>query len=170
VTWAAVSGATSYTLQRANNPSFTGAVIAYTGALTSYSQSGLADGTYYYRVRAANSCGNSGWLSEGAVIVGNCDDEFFVDTASPPTCAGNSPCYGTIEEAVNEGDTMHTALIREGTYTEDVVCSQSKTVTVQALDAEYISPSDVYLDGSLTIATGTLIFDKGRLVIGSPSN
>ncbi len=70
VTWAPVSGAADYTLQRAANAAFTGAVTVYTGAATSFTQSGLAKGTYYYRVRAGSDCGNSGWLAGGAIVVG----------------------------------------------------------------------------------------------------
>jgi hypothetical protein len=69
VTWAAVTGATGYTLQRSTDPGFAGAVTAYAGALTSYSQSGLTEGTYYYRVRAENTCGNSDWRTGSAVEV-----------------------------------------------------------------------------------------------------
>lgn len=70
VSWAAASGAISYTLQRANNPSFSGATTLFTGAATSYNESGLADGNYYYRVRANNTCGSSGWRNGGQIVVG----------------------------------------------------------------------------------------------------
>jgi len=69
VGWSAVSGATSYTLQRATNSSFTSAVTVYNGASFSYSQTGLNNGTYYYRMRANNSCGSSGWRNGGAIVV-----------------------------------------------------------------------------------------------------
>ena len=69
VSWTAVSGADSYTLQRSTNASFTDADDVYAGSSTSYNQSGLGDGAYYYRVRASNSCGESGWRSGSAVTV-----------------------------------------------------------------------------------------------------
>jgi hypothetical protein len=69
VSWSASSGATSYTLQRATNASFTGAVMVYGGSSTSYNQTGLGDGTYYYRVNASNVYGSSGWRNGGPVVV-----------------------------------------------------------------------------------------------------
>lgn len=65
LSWNSVSGATSYTLQRATNSSFSsGLTSVYSGGSTSYSNTGLNAGTtYYYRVRASNSSGNSSWSS-----------------------------------------------------------------------------------------------------------
>jgi V8-like Glu-specific endopeptidase len=69
VSWSSVSGATSYTLQRATNSSFTSATTVYSGSSTSYNQTGLGNGTYYYRVRANSSCGSSGWRNGGAISI-----------------------------------------------------------------------------------------------------
>ena len=69
VSWSSSSGATSYTLQRATNASFTGAVTEYSGPSTSYNQTGLGDGTYYYRVSASNVYGSSGWRNGGPIVV-----------------------------------------------------------------------------------------------------
>jgi len=69
VSWGASSGATSYTLQEAANPSFTSATTAYSGAGTSASITGKAAGTYYYRVNASNEYGNSSWSNVQSVTV-----------------------------------------------------------------------------------------------------
>jgi len=69
VSWGASSLATGYTLERAVNSSFTGATTAYSGPLTSYSQTGLNPGTYYFRVKARNNCGASAWTAGGAIRV-----------------------------------------------------------------------------------------------------
>jgi len=71
VSWSSVSGATNYQLWRSQDSDFSPATVAYNGSNTSYSETGLADGTYYYRVIASNDCGASGWRSGGAIIVGD---------------------------------------------------------------------------------------------------
>ena len=63
VSWASVSGATSYLLERATKPDFSDPVPIYTGAGTSLNETGVPIGNYWYRVRASNSCGDSGWTS-----------------------------------------------------------------------------------------------------------
>lgn len=56
-TWASVSGATGYVLERATNSSFSaGLTTVYTGSLLTDTNSGLTPGTtYYYRVHATKS-------------------------------------------------------------------------------------------------------------------
>ena len=61
VSWNSVDLATSYTLQEATNASFSGAVTRYYGSDTWWIATGKAPGTYYYRVKASNSWGDSGW-------------------------------------------------------------------------------------------------------------
>ena len=56
ISWGASTGnVTAYQLQEANNSSFTGAVLAYSGTSTSKAIGGKDNGTYYYRVRACNT-------------------------------------------------------------------------------------------------------------------
>lgn len=61
VSWQPASGAETYTLQEATNPGFTGAATVYTGSDTAWSAMNKPVGMYYYRVRATNCAGNSGW-------------------------------------------------------------------------------------------------------------
>jgi len=61
VSWQAAYLASTYILQEATNANFTGAVTRYSGTGTSWTASGTAPGTYYYRVKATNSWGDSGW-------------------------------------------------------------------------------------------------------------
>ena len=69
VSWSAVNGADTYTLQEDDNSGFSSPVTAYSGTATSWNASGKATGTYYYRVKASNSCGDSGWSSARSVTV-----------------------------------------------------------------------------------------------------
>ena len=64
ITWAPVSGATSYTLYRATS---SGAEASYRSGITgsSFTDTGLINGTtYYYKLTASNSAGESGRSSE----------------------------------------------------------------------------------------------------------
>jgi hypothetical protein len=70
VSWSAVSEASGYQLERTTNSSFSNAITCYTGASTSYSESGLTNGTYYYRVTAYNDSGSSNWKTGHAIKIG----------------------------------------------------------------------------------------------------
>jgi hypothetical protein len=65
VSWSAVPGATSYEVEEASNPSFDGATVVYDGPMTSVSITARPEGSYWYRVRAANDAGSSDWCSGG---------------------------------------------------------------------------------------------------------
>ncbi|MEW9573809.1 DUF6531 domain-containing protein [Rhodanobacter sp. Si-c] len=68
ISWAASSGATSYTLQRTNLASG-GPSTIYSGSATSYINSGLPPGEYDYAVNACNAAGCSGWTQPTTVKV-----------------------------------------------------------------------------------------------------
>lgn len=61
VDWSSTTGATSYVLQEDDNTSFSSPTTRYTGGATEYSISGQGTGTWYYRVKASNSGGDSSW-------------------------------------------------------------------------------------------------------------
>ena len=66
------SGLVGYTLQRATDEAFSDAVTVGGGdpMATSYQESGLTDGVYYYRVRAEYDCpGSSDWRTRAPVTV-----------------------------------------------------------------------------------------------------
>ena len=70
VSWPAVADATGYTLERAQDASFTSdRVILYNGSSTSCAETDLARGIYYYRVKAQNSCGGSIWQTGSSIKV-----------------------------------------------------------------------------------------------------
>ncbi len=69
VSWQSVSGAATYTLQEATNPYFSGAVTVYSSSGTSWAATNKPVGTYYYRVRATNCAGDSGWSNVRSATV-----------------------------------------------------------------------------------------------------
>ena len=69
VRWGASLWAKTYTLQEARNIAFSGPTQLYQGPLTYYQVSGRGAGRYYYRTKAHNSWGDSGWSSVSRVDV-----------------------------------------------------------------------------------------------------
>jgi hypothetical protein len=69
VSWAQVSNATSYVVERSTSSSFNSPTRVYSGSENSFSQTGLGSGTYYYRVQAVNSCGSGEWRNGSGVSV-----------------------------------------------------------------------------------------------------
>lgn len=73
-TWPAVAGATGYRIDVATDAGFTQFVSGYedldVGNVASYAVSGLAGGTYYYRVRAYNDFGTGASSSAATIEVG----------------------------------------------------------------------------------------------------
>ncbi len=69
VSWQPAYLASTYTLQEATNANFTGAVTRDSGADTFRTISGQAPGTYYYRVKATNSWGDSSWSNIQQTLV-----------------------------------------------------------------------------------------------------
>ena len=69
VSWNAVVGATSYTLEEDDNATFTSPTTQYNAAGTSWNAAGKAAATYHYRVQASNSGGNSGWSATQSTTV-----------------------------------------------------------------------------------------------------
>jgi hypothetical protein len=95
VDWPSVAGATSYTLQRATNSSFIGAITVHNGSNSFFNQSGLGIGTYYYRVRANRTCGvstrSSGWRAGSSIVVSSTPATPSSINHSLLECDGNVP-------------------------------------------------------------------------------
>ena len=77
LTWSAVSGAATYSVQASTSSSFATTIINQGGiAETSFDANGLLNNTaYYWRVRAANATGTGSWSSTG---------NFTTVAAAPP--------------------------------------------------------------------------------------
>jgi hypothetical protein len=69
VKWSAVTGATSYTLQEDEDPSFSTPIQRYRGSVTQYQVLGQAQGSWFYRVQAGNAWGNGPWSNTESVSV-----------------------------------------------------------------------------------------------------
>lgn len=93
LTWTASTdnvGVTGYTIHRSTTPEFTPSAANQIGSspTTTFTDAGLAAGTYYYQVRAADAAGN---LSPSS-------NEISVTVTAPPTVPGLVAAYG-----MNEG-------------------------------------------------------------------
>jgi hypothetical protein len=69
VIWNSVDLAASYVLEEDDDGAFSSPVIAYSGASTYWSTSNHAFGTYYYRVKARSSLGDSVWSNVQSTTV-----------------------------------------------------------------------------------------------------
>ncbi|MCI5145281.1 MAG: hypothetical protein D3923_07055, partial [Candidatus Electrothrix sp. AR3] len=69
VDWPAVKDASSYVVQRDTNSTFSSPTLVHSGPLSAYSQSDLATGTYYYRVKSVNTCDSSAWRTGAGITV-----------------------------------------------------------------------------------------------------
>ena len=77
VCWSTAARATRYTLEEDENPAFSSPTTRYTGSGTSWTASDKEMGMYYYRVRASNSWGNSGWSNAQSVSVHQAVSKFY---------------------------------------------------------------------------------------------
>ncbi len=69
VGWSPAARAATYTLQEDRDGSFPNLLVVYSGAGTSTTVMGRGSGTYYYRVKAINSWGDSAWSQVKSVAV-----------------------------------------------------------------------------------------------------
>lgn len=77
VSWSASTGAASYSVYRGTAPGGQGSTAVGTVTGTSFTDTGLTNGTrYYYKVRATNAAGSSGLSAEVSAVPGT--------TGSPP--------------------------------------------------------------------------------------
>jgi hypothetical protein len=91
--WGSVSGATSYRIQVDDDSKFSSPEIDQVSSSTSYTPgTGLVPGTYYWRVRSINACGQGSWSSDWS----------FTITNNPPNPPSNlSPAHGSINQALD---------------------------------------------------------------------
>jgi hypothetical protein len=78
VSWNAAYLASTYVLQEDDNAAFSSPAQPYSGSSTSWSAGGKAPGTYYYRVKASNSWGDSSWSNVQSVRVAPTPSNVYV--------------------------------------------------------------------------------------------
>ncbi|MCL5997372.1 MAG: PKD domain-containing protein [Chloroflexi bacterium] len=82
VSWNAVTLATLYTLQEANNSAFANAVTVFTGTATQWQATAKLIGTYYYRVKAAIDSNEGSWSNVQSTTVLRQFDGYWAGTTS----------------------------------------------------------------------------------------
>jgi len=85
VSWTSSTAADTYTLEEDDNPSFNSPVERCTTSNTQCSVTDQEKGIWYYRVRASNAGGDSGWSNEVSTAVGT----FF--SLAPTSAVTNTP-------------------------------------------------------------------------------
>jgi hypothetical protein len=88
ITWSDAKKAARYTLEQDRDAGFSSPAVAYTGAATSTQVSVGDVGTYYYRVKASNSFGETDWSNTESVVV----------TVAPPPCPREGYWSGTTSQ------------------------------------------------------------------------
>ena len=85
--------------------------------------------------------------------------DIYVESSG--TCNGNSPCYSTIQGAVNAASSGVTIKIAGGSYGEDVSLSTSKNLTFKGgYDSTFTTQSSETTFQTMTMSNGTAIVDK----------
>ncbi|MFO7600902.1 MAG: C1 family peptidase [Candidatus Desulfacyla sp.] len=73
------------------------------------------------------------------------------------SCGGHTPCYSTIQEAINICDAKATIKIAEGRYPEDVTLNSAKNITLEGgWDASFSMQPSFTTVNSLTVNGGTI--------------
>ena len=99
-----------------------------TGTFTS-SITGLSPGaTYHVRAYATNSVGTS--YGSDVSLKTSYESAFYVN-GRDEDCGNKTPCYDSIQNAVNDAPTGALILIRAGTYSESINLNEAKSLTLQ---------------------------------------
>lgn len=179
LSWTAIPGATAYTLEIATDAAFTNLVATHAGLTqTSRSVSGLLSlTTYYWRVRAANTCG----AGANSVVF------WFRTAQTPGSCGENQTANVVFFDDVEGSVAGWTASNGSGTQTWAVSTARPSSPTKAWLatdvtttsDQRLVSPAIVLPSGEspLTLSfqsdlnlepnTSTSCWDGGRVEIST---
>ena len=113
------------------------------------------DATFWYTNEyLADSA--QGWQTR----IGTFKVESVIFVEPDRSCGGNTPCYETIQEAMDAGSSGTTIRIAEGIYNEDLILDTSKAITLQGgWDSAFTVRSSSSTVGSITVSNGTIISD-----------
>jgi len=172
VEWSEVTEATSYILQEATSPDFSGAIsYPLTGTSKGFSHTVTTSTTYYYRSAAINDCGQSGWSNvEDIVIVPDSGNKVFLESGGTLNGTSINPSNPTL--TVNSGEsitgTLKVQAIYSGPsgnvvpfgYTPSWGAHSSSYITVISDLPVGTSPYDVLINLNVPTTPGTyyLIF------------
>ncbi|RDS80033.1 hypothetical protein [Dyella psychrodurans] len=175
VSWGGVSQATSYTLQQLTVASGTWATV-YSGASLSSAISGLAAGTYQYRVQACVSSGCGAWTSSSNVDVWPPLPSVTVPTepvAGPYTiswtASANASSY-TVQEAVNGGAWTTIGTFTGTSTTRPGATSGAYTYHVEAIDASGVTGGFGPVSNPVTVNTALIPSPTPTLSVPASSN
>ena len=105
MSWSASAGATSYILQEARDGGFSTASNVYVGPATSVPMSGKSPTRYYYRVKARNAAGDSGWSNVQQVdVLWELEPNDIKNQANGSLLSGLTYC-GKLSSGTTIGDT-----------------------------------------------------------------
>ena len=127
------------------------------GVFTS-SITGLIPGTtYHVRAYATNGSGTS----YGRDIAFNTFYASILYVNSNGNCGGKTPCYDSIQEAVDATESWPVALVGEGVYNESFVLDESKTLYLRGgWDSTFTTQPSYSSVNSMRISNGTVIIDN----------
>ena len=86
-------------------------------------------------------------------------DVLYVESSG--ICNGKTPCYPTIQGAIDAAGTAATILVAAGTYEEDVSLNAFKNLTLKGgYDSTFTAQSSNTTVNSLTISSGYTVVDR----------
>lgn len=164
LSWSAVTGATSYMVQRDTSSSFTSPATVYSGSSTSSSSTGLATSTqYYYRVSAVIDGDTSNWSSSA-----NATTLEFAAPANLATTVVNADSISLSWSAVSGAVNYKLQRSTNSSFTspvETTIAGGTTTATTTGLSASTsyyyrinVTDSDGTSSWSGTLSTATRAF------------
>jgi len=113
------------------------------------------DATFWYTNEYLTDSGQ-GWRTR----IGTFKIESVIYVEPDGSCGGKTPCYETIQEAMDAGNSGTIIRIAEGIYNEDLILDTSKAITLQGgWDSAFTVRSSSSTVGSITVSNGTIISD-----------
>ena len=88
--------------------------------------------------------------------------QLVIYVATDGVCAGNSPCFSSIQNGINAADTVTIMKITQETYVENVILNTLIQLMFQGgWNSTFTAiQSNTTINGSLTISDGTLIIEN----------
>lgn len=102
--------------------------------------------------------GDSGSTTQMDLVVNTTPVDIYVDAAG--SCAGNTPCYATIQAGMDWAYTGSSIKVLQGTYDEDILVDQAKDLALLGgWDATFTTQS------SFTVIVGSMTISKGKITV-----